>query len=66
MLSERHVSQYQAIYKFYYGKEISRQKAYEQAVKLMRFVQLLYGSETQEKVWKLESQVLEKSKEAVY
>jgi len=69
MLSEHHVSQYQAIYKSYYGKEISRQEAYDQAVKLVRFVQLLYSPETQEKVWKrveAEGQLLKKSEEALY
>ncbi len=48
MLSDERIAKYQAIYKKYYGKEISREHALEQGTKLIRMMQLIYKPMTQE------------------
>ncbi|MDO8571901.1 MAG: hypothetical protein Q7R79_04445 [bacterium] len=48
MLSDERIAKYQAIYKKYYGKEISREEAIEQGVKLIRMMQLIYKPMTRE------------------
>lgn len=48
--SNKWVQEYKKIYYSYYQKDISDQEALDQAINLVRFVQLLYGPETQEKV----------------
>jgi hypothetical protein len=42
MLSDEQITKYQTLYKKRYGKEISREKAYEQGVKLIRLIELIY------------------------
>lgn len=41
MLTEKQVSDYQRIYKEYFGKEIDRKKAIEQGIKLIHFIKLI-------------------------
>lgn len=42
MLSDEQVMKFQKLYKNRYGKEIGREEAYEQGVKLIRLVELIY------------------------
>lgn len=42
MLSDEQITQFQALYKKRFGKEISRKEAYEQGAKLIRLVELIY------------------------
>lgn len=47
MLSDEQIIKYQTLYKNRYGKEISREEAYEQGVKLIRLVELTYKPMTE-------------------
>ena len=42
MLSDEQIKKYQTLYKNRYGKEISRELALEQGLKLIRLVKLIY------------------------
>lgn len=42
MLTDDQITKYQALFKNRFGKEISREEAYEQGVKLIRMVKLIY------------------------
>lgn len=42
MLSDEQIKQFQMLYKKHFGKEISREEAYEQGAKLIRLVELIY------------------------
>ena len=42
MLSDEQITKFQALYKNRFGKEISREEAYEQGAKLIRLVELIY------------------------
>lgn len=42
MLTDEQITKYQSLYKNRLGKEISREEAYEQGVKLIRLVELIY------------------------
>jgi urease accessory protein UreF len=42
MLAEEQIKAYQTLYKNRFGKEISREEAYEQGVKLIRLIELIY------------------------
>ncbi len=48
MLSDEQITKYQTLYKNHYGKEISREEAYEQGAKLIRLVELIYKPMTKE------------------
>ncbi len=48
MLSEEQITNYQKLYRDYFKKEISREEAYEQGVKLLRLIELIYKPITQE------------------
>lgn len=47
MLSDEQITKYQTLYKNRYGKEISREEAYERGVKLIRLVELIYKPMTE-------------------
>lgn len=47
MLSDEQITKYQMLYKNHFGKEISREEAYEQGTKLIRFIKLIYEPITQ-------------------
>jgi len=42
MLSDEQIVKFQTLYKNRFGKEISRKKAYEQGIKLIRLMRLIY------------------------
>ena len=48
MLSDEQIKKFQEIYKERFGKEISREEALEQGVKLLRLVELIYKPMTEE------------------
>ena len=48
MLSNEQITKFQTLYKNRVGKEISREEAYEQGVKLIRLVELIYKPMTKE------------------
>ncbi len=48
MLSDEQITKYQMLYKNRFGKEISREEAYEQGAKLIRLIKLIYKPMTQE------------------
>lgn len=47
MLSEEEITKFQMLYKNRFGKEISREEAYESGVKLIRLVELVYKPMTE-------------------
>ena len=47
LLSDEQVAEYQTLYKNRFGKEISREVAYEQGAKLLRLVELIYQPMTE-------------------
>jgi len=47
MLSHEQITKFQTLYKNRFGREISREEAYEQGVKLMRLVELIYKPMTE-------------------
>ena len=42
MVSEEQIKTFQTLYKNRFGREISREEAYEQGAKLIRLVELIY------------------------
>jgi len=42
MLTEQQITKFQVIYKARFHRNLSREEAYEQGVKLMRLVELIY------------------------
>ncbi len=47
MLSDEQIIKFQALYKNRFGKEISREEAFEQGAKLIRLVELIYKPMTE-------------------
>ncbi len=47
MLSNEQITKFQTLYKNRFGRKISREEAYEQGVKLMRLVELIYKPMTE-------------------
>ena len=47
MLSDEQIKKFQALYKNRFGKEISREEAFEQGAKLVRLVELIYKPMTE-------------------
>ena len=47
MLSDEQITKYQTLYKNRFGKEISREEAYEKGIKLMRLVEITYKPMTE-------------------
>jgi len=47
MLSDEQIKQFQMLYKKHFGKEISREEAYEKGAKLVRLVELIYKPMTE-------------------
>ena len=54
MLSDEQIIKFQALYKKHFGKEISREEAYEQGAKLIRLVELVYKPMTEEEYQRLQ------------
>jgi len=42
VLDNEQITKFQTLYKSRFGKEISREEAYEKGIKLMRLVELVY------------------------
>lgn len=47
MLSDEQIKKFQMLYHKRFGKEISREEAYEKGIKLMRMVELIYKPMTE-------------------
>ena len=47
MLSDEQIEKFQKLYKKHFGKVISREEAYEQGVKLIRLIELVYKPMTE-------------------
>lgn len=47
MLSDEQITKFQMLYKKRFGKEISREEAYEKGIKLMRLVEIIYQPMTE-------------------
>jgi len=47
MLSDEQITKYQTLYKNRYGRDISREQALEQGLKLIRLVELVYHPMTE-------------------
>ena len=62
MLSVEQITKYQAIYKNRYGKEISREEAYEKGAKLIRLVELIYKPMTEDEYKQLQKRRKETDK----
>ncbi len=54
-LTEEQITKFQAIYNARFHREISREEAYEQGVKLMRLVELIYTPITETEYQALQS-----------
>ena len=52
-LTEEEITKFQTLYKKHFGKEISREQAYEEGVKLLRLMQLIYKPMTKKGYQKL-------------
>ncbi len=47
VLDDEQITKFQTLYKSRFGKEISREEAYEKGIKLMRLVELIYQPMTE-------------------
>lgn len=54
MLSDEQITKFQTLYKNRFGKEISREEAYEQGAKLIRLIELIYKPMTKEEYNRLQ------------
>jgi len=54
MLTDEQITKYQTLYRNRFGREISREEAYEQGVKLIRLVELIYKPMTEAEYQKLQ------------
>ena len=54
MLTDEQITKYQTLYRNRFGREISREEAYEQGVKLIRLVELIYKPMTKTEYQKLQ------------
>ena len=48
MLSDEDISEFQALYKKHFGKEISREEAYDKGVRLIRLIKAVYKPMTKD------------------
>ena len=48
MLSDEQIKKFQILYKKHFGKEISREEAYEKGANLIRLVELIYKPMTED------------------
>ena len=62
MLSDEQIKQFQILYKNRFGKEISREEAYEKGVKLVRLVELIYKPMTEDEYKQLQKRRKETDK----
>lgn len=50
MLSDEQITKFQMLHKNRFGKEISRDEAFEQGIKLIRLVELIYKPMTEKEL----------------
>jgi len=55
MLSDEQITKFQLLYKNRFGKIISRERAYEQGIKLIRLVELIYKPMTKAEYQQLQN-----------
>ena len=55
MLSDEQIKKYQTLYKSRFGREISREEAYEEGAKLVRLIELVYRPMTEEEFRSLQT-----------
>jgi hypothetical protein len=48
VISDKQIEKFQEIYRNYYGSEISKEEAYEQGMKLIRMLKVIYHPITKE------------------
>jgi hypothetical protein len=48
MLSDKQIEEYQKIYKSVFGREISKQEAYDQGIKLIQLLKVIYKPMTED------------------
>ena len=63
MLSDEQIKQFQILYKNRFGKEISREEAYEKGAKLLRLVELIYKPMTEDEYKQLQKRRRETKKD---
>lgn len=54
MITDEQITKYQTLYKNRFGKEISKEEACEQGIKLIRLVELVYKPITKEEFQELQ------------
>lgn len=59
MLPDEQITKFQKLYKNRFGKNISREEAYEKGVKLIRLVELIYKPMTNTEYQKLKQRRVE-------
>jgi len=62
MLSDEQITKFQDLWRVRFGKEISKEEAYEQGAKLLRLVELTYKPITEEEYKKLQKRKKELKK----
>jgi hypothetical protein len=63
MLSEEQITKFQTLYRNRFGKEISREEAYEKGTKLIRLVELIYKPMTKNDYKRLQKRRKETEKD---
>lgn len=61
MISEEQIKTFQMLYKNRFGKDISQEEAYEQGVKLIRLIELIYKPMTEAEYQQLQKRRRETS-----
>ena len=54
MLSEDQITRFQQIYKAHFGRDISRDEAYDKGIKLLRLIEIIYKPMTESDYNKLQ------------
>lgn len=54
VLSDKKITDFQAIYKARFGKEISREEATEKGIKLLRLIEIIYKPMTEKEYQQLQ------------
>lgn len=64
MLSDEQIKKFQILYKNRFGKEISREEAYEKGAKLIRLVELIWKPMTEDEYKQLQKRRKETKKDS--
>lgn len=54
LLSDTHILEFQEMYRNHFGKELSKEEAYDKAIKLIELVEIAYQPLTEEDLLKVE------------